>query len=195
MAFAKARTALAQLEEKLRRQLGLAGEVGATFLPELTPVIIAADLREAGNASNTGRGWMLAIQPGGAGAVFSLRVEADVFVDRLYLGQVAGAAARHDVWLTVPGQAPAAAVLGALSGQWVDRKLVQGDQVPITVATAWLALTGTNVNDQNRIAAAALTTSGNIEFDLNMMLPAGSCLNFAGSAGNTLITLRGRIWP
>lgn len=196
MAFAKARTALAQLEEKLRRNLGLAGEISATFQPTLTPVIIAGDLREAGNASNTGRSWMLALAPGGAGARFSIRFEADVLITGIYLQQHAGAANIAGVYLTTPGQAPAVAVAGVLSGTWVDRKVITGDQVPITPAAGWAALAGTDQSDQNRI----LQINGNPAITAavvptNIMLPAQSHLNFYGTAGSFSINLWGRIWP
>lgn len=199
MAFAKARTALAQLEEKLRRQLGLAGEVGATFLPELTPVIVVADLREAGNASNQGRAfsWCFTGVPGASGN-FSLRFEQDCFVDRLWVSNTVTYSA--NIWLLAPGQAPAIAV-AALAGTWTDRKVVATDQVPLTQSAAFGALTGVNVSDQNRIwgmsAVAGGAFNGYAQTDVNIMVPAGGHLNWnlSGAAGTAHIGLRGRIWP
>lgn len=194
MAFAKARTALAQIEEKLRRQFGLAGEVGASLQPVITPVVITGDLRDAGNAANQGRAfaWNY-LGPLGAGfATFmSVRMEQDVFIDTLLLG-FNGAAQLVQAWLTIPGQAPAVAVT-TLAGTWCDRKLIAGDQVPLTQGVPG-ALTGTNVTDQNRIAGAVLTNATLI-IPVNTMLPAGSALNFTSGGVGAIAGLSGRIWP
>lgn len=195
MAFAKARTALAQLEEKLRRQLGLAGEVGAQFQPTLTPVIIAADLREAGNASNQGRAftWSFAGPIGlGFTTYMSLRTEADVFVDQMTLS--ISAAGLLQAYLTIPGQSPGVAVV-TLAGTWADRKLVAGDQVPLTQGVAG-ARTGVDVSDQNRIVAvlAGGASGAHVVVPLNVMLPAGSALNWSAGAASA-VSIRGRIWP
>lgn len=195
MAFAKARTALAQLEEKLRRNLQLAGEIGATFEPRLTPVIITADLREAGNASNQGRAFSWAFFGNtGVNGFFSLRTEADVYIDRLYFSNTAASTA--EAWITVPGVAPAVAVV-TLAGTWTDRKMITGDQVPLTQSTAFAALAGTNVSDQNRIVAAQIVAAlPNVDFETNIMLPATSHLNFRIlGTGSGAIGIRGRIWP
>lgn len=197
MAFARAVTALATLEEKLRRSLGLAGEIGAKFEPVLTPVLIAGDLREAGNSSNVGRsftwcygaanfvGW-------GANQYQSLRVEVDVLVTHIMLTQGAGAGAMQ-CYVTVPGVTPAVAV-ATLAGTWCDRKLITGDQVPLTQGAAG-ALTGTDFSDQTRICGihgGPYCT----QFAVNVMLAAGSHLNFRStSAGGAAAGIFGRIWP
>lgn len=193
MAFAKARTALAQIEEKLRRQFGLAGEVGASLNPAIVPVVITGDLRDAGNAANQGRAFAWAYTgPIGVGfANFqSLRTEQDVFLDYVVVGQ-AGALAVCSVWITVPSQAPAVAPV-ALAGTWTDKKLIAGDQVPLTQGVPG-ALTGTNVSDQNRILGVALANDTQA-FRVNIMLPAGAALNFTGG-GAMIAGCSGRIWP
>lgn len=194
MAFAKARTALAAIEEKLRRQFGLAGEVGATLTPDIIPVVITGDLREAGNAANQGRAfqWCFTGTPG-ANGFFSLQPQADVRIDQVWASS--SIAAQFDAWLSVPGQAPAVAV-ATLAGTWVDRKLIAGDQVPLTQGV-FGALTGTNVSDQNRIVGTNIVAGARETWDLNIMVPATSTLNFrvVGAAAIAYIGLRGRIWP
>ena len=193
MAFQKARTALAQLEEKLRRQLGLAGEIGSRFEPILTPVIIAADLREAGNASNTGRAFSYTHNAiSGASGYFSVQPQADVRIDRIWIGNSVNC--QVTCWLSVPGQSPAVAVT-TLSGTWVDRKTVATDQVPLT-AGVFGALTGTNQSDQNRILCGNVFAQSTYTWETNIMLPATSALNFLISAsGQAQIGFSGRIWP
>lgn len=53
----RAVSSLGFVEEKLRRLLGLTGEIGTTFAPAMTPVIIADDARSPGNNPNKGRRW------------------------------------------------------------------------------------------------------------------------------------------
>lgn len=194
MAFERARVALAALEEKLRRQLGLAGEIGTSFLPELTPVLIAGDLREAGNASHKGRAWSW-FYNGAAGAGFTtfqaLRFEQDVRVDKIMLAN-SGALQTIRCWITAPDQAPAVAVT-TLAGSWTDRKTIGTDQVPLTQGVPG-ALTGTAETDQNRIVSAPIA-NGAVVFEVNVMVPAGGALNFTGGGVNVMVGAMGRIWP
>lgn len=199
MAFAKAKTALAQLEEKLRRQFALAGEIGSTLVPEVKPVIIVADLREAGNASNQGRAFSWVSGIVGVLNLQSVRFEQDSLIDRMDISLMA-ANGLASIYLTVPGQTPAVAV-ATLAGTWTDRKTVTTDQVPLT-QSALGAITGTAASDQNRLwgavtSGAAIGVYGHFSVKANIMLPAGSCLNFhSGNAGSQMVvTLSGRIWP
>ena len=195
MAFAKARTALAQVEEKLRRQFGLAGEVGASLQPVITPVIITGDLRDAGNASNQGRAFAFSyagpIGAGIGGPYWSLRTEADIFVDRITLTLSAAGLCR--CYLLTPGVTPAVAV-ATLAGTWVDRKTIAGDQVPLTRGVPG-ALTGTAETDQTTFLSVLCAASGAyVPVDVNMMLPAGSTINLQVTAA-TVFNMSGRIWP
>lgn len=53
----KAVSSLGFLEERLRRLLGLTGEIGTTFSPGIIPVVIADDARAAGYNPGRGRRW------------------------------------------------------------------------------------------------------------------------------------------
>lgn len=195
MAFAKAKTALAQIEEKLRRQFNLAGEVGASLQPVITPVVITGDLREAGNSANQGRAFEYCfVGSNAAQQHFSVRNEAEIFVDRIFMS--VNAAGQSACWLTVPGIAPAVAVT-TLAGTWTDRKVISGDQVPLTQSAAFAALAGTTDTDQNRVCSGNLAGAGILQFDVNIMLAAQSHLNFrlAGGGLTAVIGFRGRIWP
>ena len=52
---ARAFTSLAQTEDRIRRSLNLVGDVGLTFGPEMTPVVIAGDATAIGSATYRGR--------------------------------------------------------------------------------------------------------------------------------------------
>jgi len=200
MAWHKARTSLATLEEKLRRSLGLVGEIGALFQPTLTPVIIAGDLREAGNAANLGRAFAWSNYNGATGWAAnqyqSVRFEADSLVTQIFLNIASGAAGVLQVWVTAPPQAPAVAPV-TLAGTWVDRKMIAGDQVPLVQGVPGV-LVGTDFTDQNRIANIATAGTSPIlqQFTTNIMIPAGGALNFRGTAASgNFATFFGRIWP
>ena len=198
MAFHRAITALAQLEEKLRRQLGLAGEVGATFKPEMIPVLIAGDLREAGNAANQGRSFMWA--NGGTGfagnAYQSVRFDADVLVTGITLMIGSGGAGFMQCWLTAPAQSPAVAPV-TLAGTFCDRKMIAGDQVPLVQGVPGV-LVGTDFSDTNRlcVVVASGTSPFAQHFPVNIMIPTGGALNFRGTAASANhAVIQGRIWP
>lgn len=194
MAFERAFTALSTLEEKLRRSLGLAGEIGATFKPELTPVIITGDLREAGNAFFQGRAFAWShVGPVGLGfnTYQSVQVGVDVFIDTITLTM--SAAGTLDAYVTSPGQAPGVAVV-ANAGTWTDRKTVSTDAVPLTQGVAG-ARTGIDSLDTNRVCAiiSGGASGQALQFRVNLMLPAGACLNFRSGAAGASASFSGRI--
>lgn len=194
MPFAKAKTALAALEDKLRRSLGLAGEIRAEFIPNLTPVVITGDLREAGNASFIGRAWAIAINAnGGAGTVFSISPQVDAYIDEITVS--VDTANLVDFWLTVGAGAIATTTLG---GTWTDRKTqtAPADQVPILQANLYGALTGLGPLVTNRIWSGRVGNGTNYVIHPNLMMPAGTFLNWAlGTAVVNGVTVKGRVWP
>lgn len=192
--FARARTALAQLEEKLRRQLGLVGQVGATFDPHLTPVLVVGDLRDAGNASNQGRAFALHFTgPIAVGNdTFSVRPEQDVFIDQVTWACTG--AGSFDIAIFPPGIL-GSLVAGGLGGTWTDRKMVVGDQVPLTVSTGFVGVVS-GMTIGNIAVGGIIQTNTTIVIPVNIMLPAQACISFRGPTGTTgHLGLRGRIWP
>lgn len=196
--FERAVTSLAQLEEKLRRNLGLAGKIGAIFKPEMIPVIVVGDLREPGNASNQGRwfSWALTAATINTGGYMSIRPEQDVLIDQVsYSNSVAGS---FVCYLTSPGVTAARPVAG-LVGTWTDRKEIAADQVPLTGSGATFEALqggGTNFAITNQVVAANAQNNFPVIFDVRMMLKAGSHLNFfVQGAGSIDLGVRGRIWP
>lgn len=186
MAFEKARVALASLEDKLRRQLGLAGEIGARFEPILTPVLIAGDLREPGNAFFLGRHFMVSFNAAGVGsAAFSIQPQQRILITRLTISAVA-ANANCEVFLD--GGLGAGS---ALVGTWCERK-VAGDQVPIFGSTA--ANPGASTN-QNRIFQGQVLANTTIVLPCDVMLEPTNTLNVGAGAALLWFTAHGRIWP
>lgn len=201
MAFFKATTSLAALEQKLRRQLGLAGEIGASFKPEMIPVMIAGDLREPGNSdgfNSRSWGWALNSAFGGANLNFSIRFDAPVLITEIY-ADVVTLAHTLGMYVTPPGQAPAVAV-AEFAGTYVDNKQSATDQVPILQSAGGLFVpaTGTAMSATNRFLTwqSAAQHSGRVS-RMQLMLPVGSHLNWqgAGTGAQVAIGMSGRIWP
>jgi hypothetical protein len=196
VAFDRAKTALATLEEKLRRALGLAGAINATFTPELRPVVITGDLREPGNAFYRGRHWAYALhaQYGAGTAYASVRFEVDMLITRMvFMPSATGACY---VYYTSPDQAPAVAVTQN-AGVWTDRKRVATDLVPLTHAGP-AALAGTNFVTGGAGSNIVLAANGGPSLTCEgpmLWVPAGSALNFATAAPvqNMAVNLFGRV--
>lgn len=191
MPFDRAKTALATLEEKLRRYLGLAGQIGANFEPILRPVVISGDLREPGNSFYRGRhfAWGRSESIAAPNQYGTLRFEVDVIVKFSFQPNVAGIST---VYLTVPNQA-GAVVAGTNCGTWIDRRRDVTDLVPLTNG-AMGPLTGTNFSETNRVMQIdGLTTLPPVEGPI-LYIPAGGALNWhVQAAGFHSFNVVGRI--
>lgn len=191
MSFDRAKTALATLEEKLRRQLGLAGVIGAGFEPALKPVLVTGDLREPGNSFYRGRhfSWGRCESIAAPNQYGTLRFEVDVIVTGWYFQPtVAGVST---VYLTVPNQA-GAVVPTQNCGSWTDRRTNVTDLVPLTNG-AMGALTGTNFSVTNIIAQINGGASAAIGGP-PMYIPAGGAINWnVQAAGFYAMNVWGRI--
>ena len=194
--FRKAVTSLSFLEGKLRRALGLVGDVGAKFEGTLTPVILAGDLREPGSSDGfTGRAFAWCFEQNAAQNTLSVRLDADCIIEGLYISGGANMLP-FIIWMTPPGGTPDVAV-SQNAGTWVDRRTsAAADIVPITQAPNW-AIGGAG-------PAPAFTTrifagSGQGQhfwLPQRMMLLAGTILNYRiSAAGQVNCGFFGRIWP
>lgn len=192
MPFDRAKTALATLEEKLRRALGLAGAINASFTPEMSPVIVTGDLREPGNAFYRGRHWAFGMHGTfGAGTNYaSLRFEVDMLITRMVFTPVGGGG-QSFVYYTAPTESPAVAVT-TNCGVWIDRKRITTDLVPLTFAGP-AALTGVNFSNTNTLLAVNAGAGVVVQGPM-MWCPAGSALNwFIAAAGSGAFTVWGRV--
>lgn len=197
--FTVAKIALANIEQKLRRQLGLVGNIGATFTPNLTPVIIAGDLREPGNSAGfTGRSFAAAFVGAGGGAnlFFSWRADAPLLIEEIWCEL---AAAGHTItwYLSIPGATPGV-VATVPTGTYVDDKQTN-ELVPIQrsagAGAGFGPLTGTASADTTTFYGGSGVFAKSAR--CRMMLPVGSHINIqvTGAGTNLAMGFNGRIWP
>lgn len=193
--FEKAVQSLSQIEDKLRRAFGLAGPIGAKLVPDLTPVLIAGDLREPGHAYHQGRCWSVCQRSlaFAADSYYAIRFDVDVLVEGI---QITGNPVdTFDVYTTIPGQT-ISQVIAAANGSWRDRRTLVADVPPIQSAAAagGLAGGGTVAAASNRIWGGRVSAVTLIPQQI--MLVSGSALNFHAVAGSAdaAITVWGRVW-
>ena len=154
MAFTGAKTSFAQIEEKFRRLFNLAGTIGASFAPSITPVVIVANTDGPGYSSFKGRHWAWISEQAGAGAathVLGMTTPVDVIVTELFcLMPAVGSVTAH---VTTPDQATTVSGAGFTrqAGAWVDNRLTATDLCPFTDRTTttanaavWALLTQNN---------------------------------------------------
>jgi len=170
MAFDRAKVSLQQVEEKLRKFLGLAGNIGATFDPNVTPTLSIGSTDDPGYASFRGRKFiwisntMLASSP--ANGVIGVRFAVPVILRGLMVAGITAGAGNPYVsaHLLTPDVVPL--TLATNAGSWCDQKASQVDVPPLystaagamTVATNLPALAQCDVT--NRVATWIATTGG-----------------------------------
>ena len=196
MAFAKAKTALALLERKLQRALGLAGEIGATFSPELKPTLITGDLREPGYSDFQGRHFGISWFNGAVTApYYSILFPTDVLITSIIVES--NTAAEGACYISAPDEVAASNPAPFQSiGTWVDRKRSgTTDTVPFLIGT----LTGSALLGVDRnVSRNVFTWRANnirVEYWDPIMLAANSHLNFFVSVGTISVSIHGRIFP
>lgn len=139
--MSEAKTSLGFLEEKLQRLLGLAGQIRATFTPELRPVILSSDLNDPGTASFRGRHFAFAselITVGAANTTFGLRFGVPCIIECMWVagspidGGGAGVPTRFPVHNISPNPTTAFPAVTTVVGTWTDNKVSDTlDQPPL----------------------------------------------------------------
>jgi hypothetical protein len=207
MAFERARQSLSDLEDRLRRAFGLAGPIGASLKPDLTPVLIGGDLREPGHSFNRGRSWVYhstRFAIAGANTHLSMRVDADVLIEKLQVSSSEILTGQFIAcYITVPGETPAQVITRA-AGAWRDNKRSATDVPPIFDSGAAPAALGggTAGSLSNTVAVWFGSNNGGTPNsdhpvrDMMIHLPAGSHLNWHFSSTLVLggVGVWGRIW-
>lgn len=157
--MALARQALGFVEEKLRKAFNIAGPIGVTLEPTVTPVIIVDDTRAPGHAFYQGRSWAVpqaALSSAGDFYVWPVHFLDDCLVETVYVFGQLPANQVLSLFLVTPDQwqnAPPGGVvsLGGQGASWRDRNDRPGgsaavtDVPPIESTTGWVAPSGGTV--------------------------------------------------
>lgn len=185
MPFDRALTSLATIEDRFRRLFNLAGSIGASFTPAITPVVLIADTRGPGYSSFKGRKWSWVsdrqvgiISPG----LMGFYTPVDVVITSITASFGGGAGCYLYAQLYAPGQALPAAMVGTLTrscGSWIDQKNSATDATPFLDKQVWLA-TATGANPELRRFAvwSADASSITVTQPLTMHMPATSTIVF-----------------
>ena len=178
MADVRARTALLQIEERLRRVFGMVGQIGLDLVPTMTPVAIATDLTRPGLSAARGRYWgfstlvqAIAVSPS------SLVLEFDAAVVVTRIGVMCENVAGLDwrVMILAPNETPLLPPDTA-GGTWMDQKLVNTDNPPIRFTGLGFAVDGTVYNISQRILSSTMQAGSNSLHSVDLHLERGSNL-------------------
>ena len=136
-ALRRARTSLASVEDKLRRSLGLAGDIGAEFKPDITPVVIADDPQRPGCNSFRGRRFAFSQTVGAVagGAVVGVKAGVPVIITRFWTAATCAAISNLDLTLNLNAEADVTAMT-ALSVTFTELSLVATERAPLFVNAA-----------------------------------------------------------
>lgn len=136
MPFERARTALSNVEDRVRRVFGLVGKSELDLDQKVNLVALVADLTLPGSSVHRGRRWALVtrantIVAGGFGWVF--RLATDSLVTLINVRPASVGTASLDVWFLPPGTAPVNAA-NLQAGTWIDNKLGTTDLPPLFIS-------------------------------------------------------------
>lgn len=155
-AIARAIVSLAQIEDKLRRALGLVGEVNLNFAPDLRPVILAGDATAPGNATLRGRRFAAGVSFAASGAAWSVTIKAvaDVVITRW--SQTGCGAIGGTLRLVTADVADPYAV-ATLFAPWTERRASGNDFAPLARSAVPAAANsdGTAIASWTGLATAA----------------------------------------
>lgn len=166
MAFDRAKTSLQQVEERLRKLFNLAGNIGATFEPDIKPVVLAGDLDGPGYASFRGRHYAVLSPAMGPNAtandVYAILFSVPIVVYALHLTGLApnSVVAAYALEPEAPGLS--GVVINTACGSWIDQRALTADPTPFFDTggrTPNATLTGLCVSTR-RIAAWAANGNG-----------------------------------
>jgi len=195
MANIRVWTSLSDIETRLRRALGLVGEVGATFKPEASPVIMAGDALGPGCNVWRNRAWAWGSTTVGAPGnrpFFVLKAQDAVLVDSLTI--CADAAWIFALAIETPADADRIATVN-LNAPLVENTASASDMAPILTRQ-----TPNIAGPFNGIFARVRATGGMvISLPTRIALPAGNklliCTEAAlAGAANCYVTVTGRIF-
>lgn len=186
MPFDRAKSSLQSVEDRLRRLYNLAGTIGATFVPEVKPVVLAGDLDGPGYASFRGRHFVQLSQALGPNAAANDLYAVLMPVECIVYGLVCtGLAPNSDVaaYLIEPAAVAGgvAFIPGVPVGTWADQKATN-DPTPFTDTGGRIASVPGTALMTNTRRIAAWACSGATYTDAQVVFQGGGIHTVAGSA-------------
>lgn len=139
--FTRAITSLSHIEDRLRRALGLVGEVGATFTPGAIPVVQVFDATAPGNNLQRGRRFHCSYHDTGAAVnvIRKFRFNQAVVIDEMILHATAFSAGSLQLRIIPRGAADAGVTYGTIAtflSNWAEGPSSTTDKPPVDVNTA-----------------------------------------------------------
>src|SRR4029450_4477398 len=203
MPFDRAKTSLGFLEEKFRKLFGLAGTIGASFEPSITPVVVAADCRDPGVASFKGRHWAWQFgvsipTPTAANVAYGLQWPVAGIVRGLQgtgLGTGAGGGDEVIAFLLAP-DSPEITTWGGgnrQTGRWIDQTSLDTEATPLVDRALGVAVAALATNPHQR--AIAYWVSGTQSYTpISLHSPANGAILFQPNLGAGAIRCRFAMW-
>jgi hypothetical protein len=196
VAFDRAKTSLAQIEDKLRKVFGLAGTIGAQLDPTLTPSYVMGDARDPGTSGFKGRHWAWCSRPTPATTVgtWGLTSPVPIIIRGFEVSGMSAGTRLHVHVVASDHPALASWVGNRPCGTWIDQKASETDATPLldravavgAIVFANQQLTCVASFDTVNVANSTAGAQGRT-FDRGIHIPAGGALLFqietAGGAG------------
>lgn len=201
MPFDRPKQSFAGIEDKLRKLWNLAGVIGASFRPEITPSLTIADLREPGVASFSGRHWAwvsddLTVLPASNG-VIGFKFAQDILVDGVWSqGTDAANVFYIGVYQVTPDMTQPL-TLNRASGSWIDQRRLITDTPPCLDVAA-VTSSGGPAYTAMRVSAcrigmlpgkASVGCPNPLEWKWGLHVPAGNSIYFDVQPITTIGTL------
>lgn len=201
MPFDRAKTSLGFLEDKFRKVFGLAGAIGATFEPTITPVFITGTALDPGVASFRGRHWAWqygvdATAPSAANDTYGLQWPVDVIVRGIAVTGLADGNSQCTVFLIAPDD-PQIATWGGgnrQTGTWIDQGTRAAERTPLLDRALRVNVGMAIVNPELKGIGFFSGISAWNYLPMSLHSPAGGCIWFQPSLSAASIRCRFAIW-
>jgi hypothetical protein len=168
------------LSDRLRQAYGLGGDIGASLLDTITPVVILDDLQRPGNPVSHLRrfafGSTAAIAVGAAGS-WALKAQGPIVIDQFKVNTQTTAGVYISLRLVNSGIADPYAIATSAAG-WTERNQGASDFAPVLVSSASAFSAAANIGIVIQ-AGLSVTT---FEYTHGIFLQAGDKLIWSANA-------------